>query len=541
MSAGTLLHHFLHGDAALVTAEDLVPALRKCADAGVRHAVALAPAPEQRPAIRQLLATVPDFRLVGPNCAGVISAATGTSLSTATPLLPELLPGGACLVTQSGGIGVSLLLALLDRGAGFAHFFSTGDELDLGAIRIATELLDEPECTVVGMFLEGLTDPQHLPHLRAAIERTGKPVVAVRCGTSVAGRAAAFGHTGRIVGDATIGRAVLEQAGVHVLDTLAELCDVLTVLSVLPRRTATGEVRVGVVVGAGGAGVIAADEIAHGPSLRLAEPPQDVPSLGDPSVFPRAIHELKERSDVVVAVATTLAHDYELLASADFAGVVFAHVSPAESFTPAQSRRLAARGIPSVPSVQNACRALAIWAGPGEGVVDPTPYARRGLLHSGILGRWLAPTLATGSGDEAVAAASRLGGSVAVKAEGTGVEHRHEVGAVFTHLSTPDEITAAYDAVSQYDDVVVQAMAPRGVEFLVSVVRDPELGPVPVCRTGDGVMSVLSENVPPPLRDLVDEMLEALRADDGLVGIECNPVIVHRGGVTVVDLVTYLR
>ena len=193
-----------------------------------------------------------------------------------------------------------------------------------------------------------------------------------------------------------------------------------------------------------------------------------------------------------------------------------------------------------MPSVRNACRALAIWAGPGETPQHTPDHTSRGLLQSGILGRWLAPTLAAEGRDDAVAAASRLGGPVAVKAEGTRVEHRHEVGAVFTHLSTPDEIATAYDAVSMHDEVVVQKMAPRGVEFLVSVVRDPELGAVPVCRTIEsGALSVGRENIPQPLRGLVAEMLKELGDDDELVGIECNPVIVHRGGVTVVDLVTY--
>jgi acyl-CoA synthetase (NDP forming) len=334
---------------------------------------------------------------------------------------------------------------------------------------------------------------------------------------------------------------VLGQAGVHVLDTIEELCDVLTVLSVLPRRATTSDVRVGVVVGVGGAAVIAVDEIVRSSNLRLAEPPLDVPSLGDPSVFPRAIHELRERCDVIVAVATSLAHDYERLASGEDDGIVFAHLSHEERFTPEQARRLAARGIPSGPSVQNACRALAIWAGPGQVAEEEPQHGRSGLLQSRILGRWLAPTLAVGSREEAIVAAIRLGGMVAVKAEGTNVEHRHEVGAVHTHLSAPDEIAAAYDAVAKHDQVVVQAMAPRGAEVLVSVVRDPELGPVPVCRSADGPIAVLAENVPAPLRELVDEMLEIVRADDTILGIECNPVVVHHEGVTVVDLLTYTR
>lgn len=531
-------------DTALLTgpAAGVLAALRECADGGVMNAVAFAAGFEagegrqRRAEVVEFLASMPEFRLIGPNCAGVMSAASGAVLSTSTALLNEpAAAGGAGLVMQSGGIAAGLLLTLLRRGAGFAHWFTTGDELGLGAIRIATALLDEPDCTAVGMFLEGITDPHHLPQLRAAIARSGKPVVALRCGDSTGGRAAAFVHTGRIVGDAEIARTALEQVGVRLAGTIEELCDAMTILSVMPPRAPAGQVRVAVATAAGGAGVIAADEVARAGNLRLAEltaeargaiakavgsaapvaNPYDIPSLGDPSMFTRAVRAMAEHGgcDVVVAVATSLAHDYERLASDDYAGmppVVFAHLSPDDRFTGEQARRLAVAGIPGVPSVHSAIGAIADWAGRDPYAARaPQPvltsaHRRLGLIRSraelgAALDRWLAPVVAVRSADGAVAAARRMRRRVAVKAEGSAIEHRTELGAVRTGLRSARQVAAAYEEVAAVcaasgDEVVVQAMAADGVELLVSVLRDPELGPVALCRAGGALVEVGGDN-----------------------------------------------
>ena len=614
-------------DVALVAtaADGVLAALEACAGAGIMHAVALAGGFEatagaaRRADLRAFLASVPSFRLIGPNCAGVMSAATGTILSTSGALLQEpATVGGAGLVLQSGGIGSGLLLTLLRRGAGFAHWVTTGDELGIGALEVAAAMVDDPACTAVGLFLEGITDAQWLPGLAGAISRTTKPVIALRSGLSAGGRRAAFGHTGRVVGDGEIARAALQQAGVRLVDTLDELSDALTVLSVLPARRSSGEATVGVVTAAGGSGVLAADAIAATPNLRLASlsagavdamtrevgsgmpvaNPYDMPSLGDPEVFRRAVRAMGNHSgcDVLVVVTTTLAHDYERIAGDDFAGLppmAVAHLSTDERFTPQQSRRLAAAGIPNVPSVQHAVAAVADWAGRTGPVADSPadrrrPGRRLGFIRSReavpALAPWMAPAETVRSAPEAVAVAARIGGCVAVKAEGTHVEHRTELGAVRVGLCDEQALERAYAAVGTVcavpgDAVVVQAMAPEGIEVLVAAVRDAELGPVALFRPGGTLVelagtttfltgspatwpAVLDRSEVGQLLggyrgakaadaagvlDLAAVLVAAMAADDRIAGIECNPVVVHhldrRPGTrpaTIVDVVTHL-
>jgi hypothetical protein len=199
------------------------------------------------------------------------------------------------------------------------------------------------------------------------------------------------------------------------------------------------------------------------------------------------------------------------------------------------------------------------------------------------LDRWIAPVWVVRSAGDAIDAAARLRGAVAVKAEGSQIEHRSELGAVRTGLRSPDEIAAAYAAVAavcaaQDEQVGVQAMAPAGIEVLVSVVRDPELGPVALCRAGGvlvelgGATTVLTgprsswpsllerslvgrllagyrgqpESDSMGLLDFVEAMEAAVRSDDRILGIECNPVLVHplprapgTPAVTAVDLLAF--
>ena len=524
----------------LVRARNVMESLQACADNGILRAIVIASGFEgasgaaQRAELESMLAANPGLRIVGPNCTGVLSAASNAPLSFSSVLLTDRpRPGKVGLITQSGAIGNALLLGLVRRGVGLSHWISTGDELSIHAVEAAAALLDEPDCQVVGLFLEGITDAHNLPLLAAAIERTGTRVVALRVASSPAAAAAAFGHTGRTVGSTELARASLRNAGVELVDTLDELLSVLAVIGVLAPTSATGPKRVGVVTVSGGWGVIAVDAISTSAGLELARLdgltrdrlqrivpatadavyPLDVPTLGDSSVFQNAI-ETSARSpdtDALVCVISTLAHDYDALANTLAVGetpTVLAHLSPEERFSPSQASTLAERGIAVAPNALVAVRALDVWAGrPFDRPTDdvpagshPTAAGRQlGLIRSvellgDSLGRVLARTVAVGSAVEAVAAATEIGWPVAIKSEGSVIAHRSEIGAVEIGLSSEAETQEAFERVrerSGADEVVVQAMAGQGIELMVSCIRDRESGVVAVCRTG-GVLVELT-------------------------------------------------
>jgi acyl-CoA synthetase (NDP forming) len=130
------------------------------------------------------------------------------------------------------------------------------------------------------------------------------------------------------------------------------------------------------------------------------------------------------------------------------------------------------------------------------------------------------PTRRAGSLGQALAAAAEVGYPVALKAGG--VAHKTEVGGVVLGLRDPAGVSAAYEQLSALgDEVLVQAMAPPGVELSLGVVRDPHLGPLVVLGAGGVLVELVAERVVvlPPVDEaqalqLVDELpkVEALLA-----------------------------
>jgi acyl-CoA synthetase (NDP forming) len=109
------------------------------------------------------------------------------------------------------------------------------------------------------------------------------------------------------------------------------------------------------------------------------------------------------------------------------------------------------------------------------------------------------PAVAVASADAAVAAADRLGYPVVLKATGSYLEHRTDLGGVRLDLDGPGAVRHAFDSMLQAfgpavtADLVVQRMAEMGVPCLVRSVEDPLFGPVVSFGVG-GVVTELVED-----------------------------------------------
>jgi acyl-CoA synthetase (NDP forming) len=540
-------------DAAIVNlpAAAVTGALRELDQAGVRTAVVIGSGFEDpaSPARRELLGFLAEparaLRVIGPNCVGTMSVASGAHLNFSSVLLTTApRAGGVALVTQSGATGNGILMSLLRRGAGLSHWFSTGDELDTGALELITGLLPRPEVTSIGLFLEGITDLDWLPRAAQAADRHGKRIFAVKIADSDLGQAAAGGHTGRVVGSSDISRAVLDEAGFTRLDTVAGLADCLVateIIGPLPRPAAVAGVSV-----SGASAVILADQVRAAGSLRMAalEPeltarltdrtggripvgnPLDVPFLGETQTFADLVAMMSAQSgaDVVLAVESSLAHDRDILTAtlaarpAGAAPVLLTHLSEDDPIPAAQIEALAAARVAVVPTAERAAQAAAYLAagsgrmpdGPAAGpapaaipVAVPAGSARLAGLDAiaALLPPsfpW-APWVTVAGAAAAEAAAARFGLPVAIKAAGRSIAHRAELGAVEV-VTSPAQVAAAYARVAAVcrqhdDDVVVQRGVTGGQEVLLAALRDPEYGLAVVLRPGGVLAELLDEQV----------------------------------------------
>ena len=105
--------------------------------------------------------------------------------------------------------------------------------------------------------------------------------------------------------------------------------------------------------------------------------------------------------------------------------------------------------------------------------------------------------------DSAVAAAERIGYPVAIKVNSADILHKTEAGGIRLGLADADavrlafaEVTSnatAYDANARVDGVVVQEMVSGGVETIVGVSYDEQLGPFLLFGTGGVMVEVYND------------------------------------------------
>ena len=180
----------------------------------------------------------------------------------------------------------------------------------------------------------------------------------------------------------------------------------------------------------------------------------------------------------------------------------------------------------------------------------------------------------------AVAAAREIGLPVALKADVVGVVHKLESGAVALGLTSVDAVRKTVRRFREsFGDglrgVIVQEMSPPGVELLVGAVHDPAFGPLVVYGSGGTSAELFRDQLTrlaPLTTRQADELVRAPRGArllDGFRGqpaadiaavtsvlhrvsqlaadipevaeLDCNPLIAHPDGASVVDARIRLR
>jgi acetate---CoA ligase (ADP-forming) len=514
-------------DVALIAvpAPAVVPALADAARAGARAAVIIGSGFEDRgsPERRALdeFAAGARLRIIGPNCVGTLGTEHAAYLTFSSVLRSECpRPGPVGLVTQSGALGNSLLQTLIRRHVGLCQWFSTGDEVDVGALELVTGLLSREEVTSVGLFLEGIGDIGWLPRLEQVLRDGRKRLFVLKAASTSAGRQAAAGHTGRIVGSAEASRAILAEIGAVEVPTLSALADALVVAGTCGTVIAKARPRVAIVSVSGAAGVIGSDRVAAHPHLAMAgideqsatllrsrldarlEPvnPLDVPFLDNTAAFADAVSGFAATSavDIVLGVESGLAHDRQeltakLTSAAGLGTIILTSLSEDDQIPSAAVDALAKSGIAYLPSIERAVDAVAACARP---VSSPAPPEPREAGVEGI--EWAADRLPAtfpwarwrivASADEAADAAADLGFPLVLKAAGRVITHRSEAGAVRIpreRRELADTFVSLAAVCARHGDVVIaQELIPPGFELMMAAIRDEEFGPLVFVRPG---------------------------------------------------------
>jgi acyl-CoA synthetase (NDP forming) len=144
-----------------------------------------------------------------------------------------------------------------------------GNEARVSAVDVLDYLRTDDRTSCVLMYLEGIDDGRRFSEV-AARTTAVKPVVVMRGGLTDLGGRAAASHTGALAGSAAVYEAAAREAGVITCTASDDALDLAVALAHLPLPRGR---RVAVITNGGGAGVLAADEVArHG--LALADLPE---------------------------------------------------------------------------------------------------------------------------------------------------------------------------------------------------------------------------------------------------------------------------
>ncbi len=192
------------------------------------------------------------FRIIGPNCMGLYYPAQGISWGGNFPKDA----GSVALASQSGSVAIQFIPLAASRGVRFSKVISYGNALDFNESDYLEYLTRDPETKVILMYIEGVKDGKRfLAALRQAV--AVKPVLIMKGGRGEAGMRATASHTAALAGSMKIWEILVHQTGVVPVENLDEMLDLAVSFYFLPPVTGR---RVGVVGGAGGPTVMAADQ-----------------------------------------------------------------------------------------------------------------------------------------------------------------------------------------------------------------------------------------------------------------------------------------
>lgn len=536
----------------IVPAQYVVASLRQCAAAGACAAIVISAGFAElgteagRRRQRELvdLVTETGLRVVGPNCLGVANVVesawvTAGSQAQAEPVTEAT---GAALISQSGATAFGTLLpAARDRGLSYRYVVTTGNEADLKLEDFLDYFLAQPDVKVVSLMVEGFRDFGRLKALAQLALEQGKVIVALKVGRSEAGQRAARSHTAALTGSDRAQDALFRQFGIARVRDYDELIEQTAMFLKAPFPAGP---RVGVISHSGGVGSHVSDQfgdaglevppLAEATRQVLADVLGERGSAGNPAdlttfmrspAMPRMLAALfadpgldgyviasqgdPQFVDTITQAAAATTKPVAFIwtgSQAGGAGLVALRASPIPVFGLPGG---AARGVAALVRRAQRARAAATPA-PARTVRLPLGVSlpdTGGTLSERASKRLLAEVGVASPGErlchsvaEAVDAAATLGYPVVLKACAADLPHKTELGLVRLDLRTPEDVRGAAEEVlaaagavvgPRFEGLLVQAYVRGGVEAIVGLSNDPQLGMLLMLGLGGTLVETL--------------------------------------------------
>jgi acetate---CoA ligase (ADP-forming) len=495
------------------------------------------------------------LKLLGPNCLGIANYIRRARISFSDYPAPRAMQGKFIgIASQSGALSQSLAQAI-ECGASISHAFSAGNQADVDVADLVAYLADEPSCHAIACVFEGMAHPQRLLAAAQIAWRNGKPLLVHKIATGTLGAEAAISHTGSLAGSDSAYRAAFERGGAIVVEEFEGLMEAARFFAKAPAPTARGVAVLAASGGAAIMAADKAENYgialpqpceavkrvleANIPDFGSARNPCDVTGqvVNNPLSMPACSDALL--SDAVygtLVVPQTLAFEMyktrlqSLALQAERHGKIACSVLISNWLQgPGTSEAESHTHVALFRSMDRCFQTIAAWhhradlavrgerkmqrrsargaAAEAARLIAAAPNDRLGEHEAkAILELYGVPTvreIRVQSANALDAAAAHLGYPLALKVESADIAHKTEAGGVALDLRSAEELRAAFERVlcnarsfapqAKIDGVLLQPMAPAGIEVFVGARIDPLLGPLVLAGFGGTLVELLRD------------------------------------------------
>ena len=557
----------------------VVPEMDNLKAAGIKYAIILTAgfkedSPEGAELEKQLIAKAKEYgiRILGPNCFGNMDPHNKVNVTFAKQM-PKA--GNLSIFSQSGAVGSSMLDWAYQFNVGIAKFITFGNKCDVDEAALFHALSKDEDTKVIGMYCEGISNGQAFVDAVSTMP-VKKPIIIFKAGSTAAGGAAASSHTGSIAGSDAVNDVIFKKLNITRAKDLDELYDAFGMFHAFDHMDKD---YIGIITNAGGLGVMSADAAYNAkyigaakltpetiqriktevPTVAGVTNPIDVRGDAKAEYFEQTIKIVQEDPSVggLVVMGSPLdTADLESVAEnlvriKDEIKVPIAVCWAGGTKCSKAAEITRAGGLPTYPTPDRAVHALDLLRkytvrgqipctpmnmpkksgrAVSKTIIDKAKAENRALTESEgkeIFKAYELPIpgeATVTSEQEAADACNKIGYPVVMKIISPDIQHKTDVGGVVVGVKDEAAARAAFNKImssckaakpeAKLVGVSVQQMV-SGKEVILSMIRDPQYGPVISFGLGGIFVEILreiSQAHVPMSEEQLDEMITTTKA-----------------------------
>ncbi len=535
-----------------VPAKIVSEVLESCGKKGIKYAIIISSGFSEtgesgRKKEKELLTIAKKFkfRILGPNCLGVINNFKNLNASFATSKMPAKYKVG--IFSQSGAMGAAILDFANGGGFGFSYFVSLGNKSDISEVDLLSSWANDPNVEVGVGYLEDIRDGESF--IKAAKKFTAqKPLIILKGGLTKAGETAAKLHTAAMAQDEEVFKAAMKESGVILAKNISDMFELAISFAENPIPNSR---RLAIISNAGGPSVVTADacdfekielarlsprtvnELARNTFAASLENPIDL--RGDARDIDYGLALKMTLSDENVDGVLVIISPQRMTEVNEIAWQIVS--AKKDSKKPlyvnflggdvVNSAREICRdnGIPTFTYPERAVRAFRFQADFKESKISKSKGLKKHQKHkvakslinfnnknmpyntlSSLLklyGVPMADTVLAKSEKEAGAALDKIKPPVVMKISSPEILHKTDVGGVMLGIENSEESKKAFNKIisnvkkhqpqAKINGVIVMETAKEGLEIIVGAKRDPVFGPVLMFGFGGILVELISD------------------------------------------------